>query len=175
MAGIQIREAGLEDAAGIARVHVVTWQHAYRGQMPDDFLDSLSIAQRTQNWIALLSNSYPKAHTLVALDGDLVVGFCSVGASPNEDADEHCGELFAIYVDPLSMGKGVGSALIAEGVDKLHADGFTHATLWVLASNTPSLRFYEHQGWAADGATKTDALGAFVLNEVRYARDLNQA
>jgi ribosomal protein S18 acetylase RimI-like enzyme len=168
-----IREAGIADAAGIARVHVVTWQHAYRGQMPDDYLDGLSVEQRAQNWIALLSNVYPKAHTLVALDGDLVVGFCSVGASPNEDADEQNGEVFAIYVDPQAMGKGIGSALMTEAVAKLREEGFTHATLWVLASNAPSIRFYEHQGWAADGATKIDAIGAFPLHELRYARKLN--
>jgi ribosomal protein S18 acetylase RimI-like enzyme len=175
MAEIQIREANIADAAGIARVHVVTWQHAYRGQMPDDFLNDLSIAQRTQNWTALLSNTFPKAHTLIALDGDLVVGFCSIGASPNEDADEQNGELFAIYVDPQMMGKGFGSALMAEAVSKMREDSFTHATLWVLATNAPSIRFYEHQGWSADGATKTDAIGAFELHEIRYARRLDQA
>ncbi len=172
MAEIQIREATIADATGIARIQVVTWQHAYRGQMPDDYLDGMSIAQRTQTWIALLSNSYPKAHTLVALDGDQVAGFCSVGASPNEDADAQNGELFAIYVEPQAMGKGVGSALMAEAVNQLRAEGFTHATLWVLATNAPSIGFYEHQGWAADGATKTDALGAFPLHELRYTRNL---
>ncbi|MEO8395592.1 MAG: GNAT family N-acetyltransferase [Chloroflexota bacterium] len=174
MAENQIREANITDAAGIARIHVVTWQHAYRGQMPDDYLDGLSIAQRTQTWIALLSNSYPKAHTLVALEGDQVAGFCSVGASPNEDADAQNGELFAIYVDPQAMGKGIGSALIAEGENWLRADGFTHATLWVLATNAPSIRFYEHQGWSADGVTKTDMMGVFPLHELRYARRLDQ-
>src|SRR5882757_2296846 len=134
MADIQIREANIADAAGIARIHVVTWQHAYRGQMPDDYLDGLSVEQRTQNWTALLSNSYPKAHTLIALEDDLVVGFCSVGASSNADADEQNGELYAIYVDPKAMGKGVGSALMAEAVAKLRVDGFTHVTLWVLAT-----------------------------------------
>ncbi|MBI1259849.1 MAG: GNAT family N-acetyltransferase [Chloroflexi bacterium] len=175
MTEIQIRAANIADAAGIARVHVLTWQHAYRGQMPDDFLDSLSIAQRTQNWAALLSHTYPKAHTLVALDGDQVLGFCSVGASPNADADELNGEVFAIYVDPQAMGKGIGSALMAQAVAHLRADGFTHATLWVLASNTPSIRFYEHQGWSADGTTKTDTIGTFPAHELRYARRLDQA
>ena len=158
MAHIQIREASIADAAGIARVHVLTWQHAYRGQMPDDFLDGLSIEQRTQNWFALLSTSYPKAHTLVALDDEQVVGFCSVGASQNDDADEQNGELYAIYVDPQAMDKGVGSALMTEALSRLRADGFTHATLWVLATNTPTLRFYEHHGWAADGATEARRL-----------------
>ncbi len=145
------------------------WQHAYRGQMPDSFLDNLSVERRTQGWKANLSDPRAKTHTLVAVDGDLVVGFCSIGASREADADESTGELYAIYVDPLFMSKGIGSALMKETLRLLREDGFTRATLWVLASNMPSRGFYEHHGWSADGASKTEAMGDFDLLEVRYA------
>jgi hypothetical protein len=45
-----IRPATAEDAAGIAAVHVRSWQVAYRGQLPDALLDSLSVDQRTRWW-----------------------------------------------------------------------------------------------------------------------------
>src|SRR5262249_27493016 len=151
-------EALVEDAAGIARVHVITWRHAYRGQIPDSILDGLSIERRVQGWTAQLGDPRPKAHTLIALDGDQGVGFCSVGSSREADADDSAGDLYAIYVDPRFMGKGIGSALLAESVRHLRADGFTHATLWVLASNTPSRHFYEHHGWLADGKSKTETM-----------------
>jgi ribosomal protein S18 acetylase RimI-like enzyme len=70
------------------------------------------------------------------------------------------------------MGTGVGSALINEGVRQLRAEGFTRATLWVLESNTPTIDFYEHKGWAADGTSKTELWDGFGLAVVRYARDL---
>ena len=37
-----IREAHPNDGPGMAKVHVDTWRAAYRGILPDDFLDGLS-------------------------------------------------------------------------------------------------------------------------------------
>lgn len=45
-----IRRATPEDASGIAAVHVYSWQAAYRGVVPDDFLRSLSIEDRETVW-----------------------------------------------------------------------------------------------------------------------------
>jgi hypothetical protein len=45
-----VREAKVTDAEGIAKIHVETWQHAYREQLPDAFLDSLSIKEKQKFW-----------------------------------------------------------------------------------------------------------------------------
>jgi ribosomal protein S18 acetylase RimI-like enzyme len=169
---IEVREAVVGDAEAIARIHVATWQFAYRGQMPDALLDSLSVERRLTWRTRHLSEMPPKAHTLVALEDGAVVGFCDVGASPEEGAGVQDGALYAIYVAPEAMGKGAGSALMAEGVRRLRAEGFTRATLWVLTTNANARRFYEHHGWAADGAAKTEMWGEFALDEVRYALEL---
>jgi hypothetical protein len=41
-----IRQAILEDAEAIAKVHVASWQAAYKGLMPAEFLASLSVERR---------------------------------------------------------------------------------------------------------------------------------
>ncbi len=41
-----VREASLEDAPAIARVHVDTWRTTYRGIIPEDYLATLSYQQR---------------------------------------------------------------------------------------------------------------------------------
>jgi hypothetical protein len=51
-----IRDALQTDAAGIARVHVNSWRSTYRGIVPDQFLDSLSLERREQYWHDLLSD-----------------------------------------------------------------------------------------------------------------------
>jgi ribosomal protein S18 acetylase RimI-like enzyme len=168
-----VREAVLADAENIARIHVETWQHAYRGQMPDALLDSLSVERRMAWRVQILREPASKSHTLVAVDGEVILGFCDVGASREEGADEHEGELYAIYVAPCVMGKGIGSFLIDEGVRHLRAEGFTHATLWVLETNALSQRFYEHKGWSADGITKTEMWNDVPLYEVRYSITLD--
>ena len=52
-----IRKATVDDAYGIASVHVRSWQVAYRGHMPDDFLDRLDVEKRMNMWRALTQDS----------------------------------------------------------------------------------------------------------------------
>lgn len=169
---VEVREATVDDAEAIARVHVATWQYAYRGQMPDALLDGLSVERRLEWRRRHLSDMPPRVHALVAVEEGTVVGFCDVGASPEEGAGAEDGALYAIYVAPEAMGKRAGTALMAEGLRLLRAEGFTRATLWVLTTNANARGFYEHHGWAADGAAKTEMWGEFALDEVRYAREL---
>jgi hypothetical protein len=44
--GPPLRRARSHDALGIARVHVQSWQTAYRGVLPQDYLDRLTPARR---------------------------------------------------------------------------------------------------------------------------------
>ena len=47
---ILIRKAELEDAKGIAKVHVDSWRTTYKGIVPDTFLENLSYENREQIW-----------------------------------------------------------------------------------------------------------------------------
>ena len=51
-----IREPSKDDARGLAEVHVRSWQAAYKGQLPDDILDNLSVDQREQQWHLTLNS-----------------------------------------------------------------------------------------------------------------------
>ncbi len=92
--------------------------------MPSERLAELSVERRARQW-----RDWPP---LLAESGDVIVGFVSVGASRDADAD---GELFAIYVDPDYWGSGVGRKLIAAGEERLRELGHVEAILWVLADN----------------------------------------
>lgn len=172
MENLIVRKAELKDAAGIAKVHVGTWQSAYKGQMPDSYLDSLSIEKRTDSWHDILSKPEGNADTLVAEVNGEVIGFCSVSKCRDEDMPENTGELWAIYVDKNYAGKGAGTALLSKGLSILKDEGFTKATLWVLSSNDKTRKWYESKGWRVEGKTKTDKRDGFELHEVRYIMDL---
>ena len=47
---MQIRRPTVDDAPDIASIHVSAWQAAYRGIVPDAFLDALSVDQREARW-----------------------------------------------------------------------------------------------------------------------------
>jgi ribosomal protein S18 acetylase RimI-like enzyme len=170
--GYLVRPARPQDAGAVARVHVETWRVAYRGELPDDVLDNLSVERRTRLWYERLSEPAERSLTLVAEAQRVIVGFASTGDSRDDDADELVGELHALYLDSSYWGRGLGRALQEQAVEQLARDGFTAATLWVLRSNARARAFYERVGWAADGADRTVQLGSVPLHEVRYTRSL---
>jgi ribosomal protein S18 acetylase RimI-like enzyme len=168
-----IRKAEIKDARGIAKVHTETWQTHYRGQIPDEFLEGLSVEKRAEGWEKNLSDPKTKTAVFVAESGTEIVGFCCVGPSRGDEvADPSVGELYAIYVDSSKHGQGIGSALVQAGLDYLKNEGFKKATLWVLKTNISSIRFYESKGWKTDGKEKREEKDGFVFEEIQYVVDL---
>jgi GNAT superfamily N-acetyltransferase len=160
------------DARAIAEVHVRGWKWAYRGQMPDPFLDSLSVERRTDSWRKTLVAPETQMRVWVAGGGDRVIGFAATGPPQDEGHPPSTVELQAIYLEGEVAGTGVGRALLTRAVDDLRERGFQSAYLWVLDTNERARRFYELAGWSIDGGTKTDQRDNFVLHEVRYRLEL---
>ena len=136
-----IRPATLGDADGIAEVHVAAWRWAYQGQVPDAYLDSLSVAERTEAWRSWVGEQ-AGIRVWVADSGGRVVGFVVAGPSRDEDAGASTGELYGIYLEPARVASGLGRRLFETATVWLRASGFTQATLWVLASNERARGFY---------------------------------
>jgi len=169
---IRFRDATPADARAIAEVHVRSWQTAYRGELPDEYLDGLSVDERTSRWTERLAEPPLGVETLVAEDGGRVIGFTGFGPSRDEDAPAGTGEVYAIYLQPEWFGLGAGRELFARANDRLRELGYARATLWVLATNERSRRFYERAGWAFDGTESTHQDQCLNMPIVRYAVEL---
>lgn len=163
-----IRPATISDAEGIALIHISTWQCAYRGIVPDDFLDVMSLEAKTEGWRKQLSNPKEREYVYVAENDKNIVGWCVVGKSRDDDADAKTGELHGIYVAPEYMGRGVGTALMETAIDVLKHDGYSQATLWTLTANTKTRMWYEKKGWKVEGKTKAEERRGTILNQIRY-------
>ena len=172
LAWISTRPRDREDARAIAEVHVASWRHAYRGLLPDDYLDRLSVEEREKQRREHLEDPSSEWGTLVADDAGRVVGFSTYGPSRDDDATDATGEVPAIYLDPDVVGTGVGRELFAETVVALRAAGFTRASLWVLEGNVRARRFYEKAGWRWDGTVSQHDFDCANRPVVRYATDL---
>jgi GNAT superfamily N-acetyltransferase len=167
-----IRAATPEDARPVAEVHVASWRHTYRGVLPDEYLDRLSVDDREAMWLGAFADPDPKSGALVAEANGRVVGFASFGPSRDEDAPGGTGEVPAIYVEPAALGAGVGRGLFEAVTLILRDAGFARATLWVLEANASARRFYEMAGWTWDGAVSTHMFDCANEPVVRYAVDL---
>lgn len=174
MGGTVIRAARVGDASQIAVVHVRSWQGAYRGLLPQAYLDGLDPAQRVGRWERTLAEANDgREGVLVANASGTLLGF--VGYSPSRDADmdpARVGEIDAIYLLPSAWGKGVGRRLMGAALARLAEAQFDQVMLWVLDSNVRARRFYEAGGWLADGARKIEESRGFPIAQLRYKRSL---
>jgi GNAT superfamily N-acetyltransferase len=162
---MKVRLATGADAQTIERVRVDAWRAAYRHAYPPEALDALPVDG--ERWRARLEVPPPGWTTFVYEDGDVVVGFASVGPSRDEDA---FGELYALYVEPDVWSTGVGRALIRAAEERLGGE-YDAALLWVLEENPRARRFYERAGWAPDGARKAEERFGVRAPEIRYRKD----
>lgn len=167
---VTIRSATPEDAAGVAGVHVRSWQVAYRGLLPDDYLDALRPEDRMARYTFGDTRQGAPA-TLLADEGGSIVGFATTGPSRDADA-EGSGELLALYVEPDRWGTGVGRLLMGGARAALVEGGFREAVLWVLAGNERAARFYRTDGWRPDGRRREEVVWGVSVDEVRYRRSL---
>ena len=168
---MEIRVATDEDAAELAELHVVCWQEAYVGQLPQTYLDSLSVDTRIEVWRSLLSDEWT-SDAFVAFDDAALVAFIVVDRSDDADAALTTASVNAIYARARAWGTGVGRELMERGLGKLRDRGYHDATLWVLETNDRARRFYEAGGWIVDGS-RTDEIGGAPVSEVRYRISLS--
>jgi ribosomal protein S18 acetylase RimI-like enzyme len=171
LATVTIVQATVDDARAIAEVHVHSWQQAYRGLLPDEYLALLSIDQREQFWVDVLTNR--QSEVMLAIVKGTVTGFISYAASRDNAAKTRKAEILALYIDPVYSHKGIGKALWQSCRDKLNSDGYQSVALWVVIGNTRASEFYEAQGFRQEsGIVEPFEMAGVSLLETRYVYDL---
>jgi ribosomal protein S18 acetylase RimI-like enzyme len=174
----EIRAATRTDADGITDVQVASWRAGYAHVFPDSVLyaDDFESSRRAfwNSW------RFAPGHRIsIALEtdddgGERVVGFSSYGPE-RERARGFTGrgEIWAFYVHPDRWGSGAAAELMEHVEQRLQAEGFATAVLWVLEDNPRARRFYERHGWAATGiAANFDDYCDVSVPEVEYRKEL---
>jgi len=163
-----LREARLDDASAIARVHVDTWLSTYRGIVPEEYLAKLSYKQRERSWVQMLSKASENNHFIYVVEGGAgqIIGFADGGLERTGDP-VYKGELYAIYILDAYQRQGIGRILIRAVVNRLFQSGLDSMLVWVLADN-PACRFYEALGGHKVYEQQIE-IGGTKLNEFAYA------
>lgn len=167
---VTTRSASPDDAPAVALAHARAWQVAYRGLVPDAYLDAIDVAERADMWRGFLCTETPTDY-VAEVDGS-VVGFVNVGRFRAEPSVSEFGEVWAMYVHPDHWGVGAGYALMQRSVEHFRTEGVTTGYLWVFEDNPRARRFYERQGWTADDATQIDVTDGVEVVERRYSLPL---
>jgi ribosomal protein S18 acetylase RimI-like enzyme len=171
-----VRPAVLDDAEGIAKVHVKGWQEAYVGQLPQHVLDRQSVPARMRMWSGLLQESIDSRWTFVAIDPAAgIVGFVEgVRAKP-----AMYGPVFKVpvlYILQSHSRRGLGRKLMHALGLAMAQRGAGHVALWSLASNQPARAFYEAIGGRlASALVERDRDGRLALSGYRWRSPMELA
>lgn len=158
-----IRNAFPSDRMALGHIYCETWKAAYRGMIPDGFLDAL-----TDETCA--PPAVREDRTLVWEENGQVVGLVHIG--PGRDgAFADAGEIQSIYVLPSYWRSGIGKKLLTAAEERLLALGFSRMYLWALTDNTRARAFYESMGMQMCGE-RTISIGGAELSETQYAKAL---
>jgi ribosomal protein S18 acetylase RimI-like enzyme len=159
-----------DDLLGIGDLHYRSRASAYADILTPEALTFGSPAALGEWWSERWKWEADNHRMTVAIADGRLAGFTYLGPSEQDGT----GELSAIHADPDFVGKGVGRALMVDALGALAAYG-DRAVLWVLEGNARARAFYEKGGWAADGTTRVEPIGAEPVLQVRYSRRVGPA
>ena len=163
---LTIRPAELDDAAAIASVHVNAWQAAYKGIIPQHYLDAMTVQNRHDGWLQVLERDTSIAFTLISEDHDQhIVGYASAGLARSYKRFFQA-EISSLYVLPDYQDAQHGRRLFMAAANRLAGGGFKGLIVWVLAEN-PARKFYQKLGGKLVGQTTRPFAGT-LLREVCY-------
>jgi ribosomal protein S18 acetylase RimI-like enzyme len=141
------RDASAQDFDAIAALQIENWRSAYRGILPDAYLDDTVVEERREYWRAV-SHAGPEGQlVLVTTTGDVLAGFISVYLDADAEVDATIENL---HVSPQFQGCGLGRRLLAAAAERLIAIPATSVCLWVFDANVDAIRFYRRLGGKAD-------------------------
>ncbi|NUO36150.1 MAG: GNAT family N-acetyltransferase [Dermatophilaceae bacterium] len=157
---VVVRGAVGDDLAGVLSVGHRTWLATYEPIAGPEY-----VAMGLAKWWTsdVVTDSIRKGRTIVATQGDEVVGVATYG--PQDDSFV----LWKLYVLPGHHGHGIGTRLLEAVVERALESGQKRITLSYLEGNRQAARFYARHGFVE---THRETPGSGLPESVWMARDL---
>jgi len=160
--GIIIRRALPEDAYDYTVCHISIWQSAYKGIVPDEYLNNMSaeLEQRVEKYKNTLSNPGDCEYYCVMLSNKMI-GFITINPCTRE--------IWAIYLSKEFWGSGYGKEMLDFSINRLNRERPSEISLWVFEDNGRARRFYEKNNFTFDGTKRSvDWYGGVPLVQLKY-------
>jgi len=160
--GMIIRKALPEDARDYTNCHISIWQSAYKGIVPDEYLNNMpaEVEQLVKKHTNILKNPGDCEYYCAMLSNQMI-GFIVINPC--------AGEIRAIYLLEAFWGRGYGKEMLDFAVDELKRVGQNEVFLWVFDGNTRAKRLYEKNNFSFDGTNRVvNKYGGVPLVQLRY-------
>ncbi|MGS0894155.1 N-acetyltransferase family protein [Burkholderia stagnalis] len=165
---VTLRSATAHDADLVARLHTLSWQHAYSHILPAAYLSDEAPAAHATRWRQYLDRDEAAWGLVLIAESDGVpVGFVSA----EKPVDPARGVLLdCLHVHPSSHGGGIGTRMIDAVRAWARTLGAGKVHLSVLEGNVRAIGFYERNGWQFAG-TETSHIGRTRVTDRIYLID----
>lgn len=160
---MRIRAATPSDRPAIAAVHTASWRTAYRGSLPDAYLDDEVEGELIRHWAKV---EFSADDVMLVAEDEGIVGFVAVWCQPEPYLEN-------LHVLPDRRSKGVGRGLMAAAARELQRLGHSTVYLWVFETNQRAIDFYEGLGGVRTKLEDKDVFGHRVPNFKIEWRDLS--
>lgn len=151
-----------DDLYEISNVYEQSWRYAYKGIIPQSYLDRIPVGQWARQ---------DERHTLVAVEDNRIIGTSSFSKSRFSKYEDY-GEIISIYFLPEYIGRGYGVSLLHRATEELEKLGYGCILLWVLQDNHKARRFYEKNGFVRSSEEKLANIGGKDLKEIMYVHQV---
>ncbi|GJH18199.1 GNAT family N-acetyltransferase [Caballeronia novacaledonica] len=166
---ITLRAATVDDTALIASMHTRSWASAYRGILPDTYLDRDLQGERVAHWNTRMKDvAAGAASVFIAEHEGEPVGFICL-VEPDETGSVLVDNLHAM---PGHRGLGTGTVMLDEAARWARSRGARQLYLSVLEQNAAAIGFYESRGWKC-AEREADHAGGIDVFSLRYVFPLD--
>ena len=161
---VNVRLAVGTDAPLVSNIHLLSRASAYRGLLPDRYLDSVMPAESAAFWPGRMARLEAGAGVAYLAERDgAPIGFICL-ERPDQHGSVCVDNLHAL---PEHKGRGAGSALLDAARIWALTRAATGLHLLVLEGNRPAAGFYESRGWQL-AAHLDDRMGGIPVVMLRY-------
>lgn len=171
-----LRQATAADAPVMSRIYAQSWKTAFRGQVPDGYLDALS----EDHWVPFFEKALTEGNLSAKLifDGDTAIGAAAYGPARTElpaggelieKSNDYSdfGEVVSLYLLPAYYGRGYGRELLEQIREELLRT-YQGIFLWVLRENVRARAFYEKLGFVPTEDACLCEIDGKTLTDIRY-------
>ena len=165
---IKIRKALQEDAKDYALCHIYCWQTAYKGIVPDDFLENMLVEK--EKYIERYKNNLTEpgdCKYYCVIYEEKMIGFITIYKGFNENNFE-VGEIWAIYLIEEYRNKNYGKEMLKFAITELKRFDLKEISLWVFEKNIRARKFYESNNFKFDNIKREVERYGKPLTQLRY-------
>lgn len=163
---MRFRVAEPSDGPVLAAISIEVWLGTYIRRGVSGAFAQFALTEFTPRKLAALIDD-PDEHVIVSQNDDGIDGFIRISSGRMAPvAGCSTTEISTLYVQPRHQGRGLGRALLQQGLE--HASRNASEAVWLTTNsqNAPAIAFYLKHGFERVGTTHFRVAGQAYPNDV---------